>query len=277
MKTRTLSVRSAPRTSRPAALALALLLMGGSVCTQAAQNANQDADLAKELQNPVADLITLPLENKMEWAANNKLQYTLNVQPVWPFELSDKLLLVSRTIIPVQYLEVPDAHSRDQSGIGDLTESIFFAPKEPLNGWTVGAGPVVRLPSATDAALSAGQWGAGPTAVALRQTDAWTYGTLLSHIWSVAGWGDTSLNASSIQPFLNFTTDSLMTFGIGSESAYDWTAGQWVVPLDATVSRLIRVGGLPIDIAVGARSYLERPTGGPNWGVRATLTFMLPK
>lgn len=272
-----MSILKVLRTPRRSELTLALLLIGGSVFARAAQNANQDAALAKELQNPVADLITLPLENKLDWAANNKLQYTLNVQPVWPFELSDKLLLVSRTIIPVQCMEAPDAQSGGHSGIGDLSQSFFFAPKEPWSDWTVGAGPALRLPTATDAALGAGKWGAGPTAVALRQVDAWTFGALVSHIWSFAGWGETSVNTSAIQPFLNYTTDSLLTLGLGSESAYDWTAGQWLVPLDVSVSQLIRIGDMPLSVGLSARSYLERPTGGPNWGLVATITFMLPK
>ena len=260
----------------PTAL-LAVLLMLDTTQVPAAQDANQDAALSKELQNPVADLITLPLENRWDWAANHKMQYTLNVQPVWPFELSDKLLLVSRTIVPVQYMEAPDVQSRDHGGIGDITESFFFAAKEPLNGWIVGAGPAVRLPTASDSALGLGKWGAGPTAVALRQDEAWTYGALVSHVWSFAGWGDAAVNASSLQPFLAYSTESLLTMGIGSESTYDWAAGQWVVPFDVTISQFMRIGGVPVDIGLGARSYLERPTGGPNWGVKATITFMLPQ
>lgn len=257
--------------------ALAVMLLGCAALVQAAPDANQDATLSKELQNPVADLITLPLENRLDWAADHKLQYTLNVQPVWPFELSDKLLLVSRTIIPVQYLEAPDAQSRDHGGLGDITQSFFFAAKEPLNGWILGAGPALRLPTASESALGLGEWGAGPTAVALRQDEAWTYGALVSHIWSFAGWGDASVNASSLQPFLAYSTESLLTLGIGSESTYDWEAGQWVVPFDVTISQFMRIGGVPVDVGVGARAYLERPTGGPDWGVKVTLTFMLPK
>ena len=277
MKETTVNIGKVQRSPTHAKLMMAISLMGASVLAQAAQDAGQDAALAKELQNPVADLITLPLENRLDYDANHKAQYTLNVQPVWPFELSDKLLLVSRTIIPVQYQEATDAQSRDRSGIGDLTQSFFFASKEPLNGWIVGAGPMLRLPTASDSALSGRKWGAGPTAVLLRQDDAWTYGALVSHVWSYAGWGDSALNASSLQPFLSYTTESLLSFGIGTESTYDWTEHQWTVPFDVSISTLVRIGGEPVDFALGWRSYLERPDGGPNWGVKATITFMLPK
>ena len=247
------------------------------VSTARAEASGQDAKLAQELQNPVADLITLPLENRLDCGADNKLQYTLNIQPVWPFELSSKWLLVSRTILPIVYNEASETGGHDLSGISDIMQSFFLAPKDPLNGWIVGAGPVLRLPTASETALGSGRWGAGPTAVMLRQDDAWTYGALASHVWSYAGWGDESVNATFLQPFLAYTTETLTTLGVGSESTYDWTAGQWTVPLDVTVSRLVRIGGVPVDFAIGARPYLERPTGGPNWGVKATITFMLPK
>lgn len=277
MKAITKRVSRMQRTHRQAELSLALLFIGASVFTQAAQNANQDATLAKELQNPVADLITLPLENRFDWGPNNKLQYTLNVQPVWPFELGPEWMLVSRTILPVVYKEASETGGRDLCGISDVMQSFFLAPKEPLDGWIVGAGPALRLPTASETALGSGRWGAGPTAVMLRQDNAWTYGALANHVWSFAGWGDEPVNATFLQPFLAYTTETLTTFGLGSESTYDWTDSQWTVPLDVSVSQLVRIGGVPVDFAIGARPYLERPAGGPNWGVKATLTFMFPK
>jgi hypothetical protein len=242
-----------------------------------AQGSSQDAELAKELQNPVADLITLPLESRFDVSAGNKLRYTLNIQPVLPFELGPNLVLVSRTILPVIYAEATDNDPHNHTGLGDTSQSFFLAPKEPVNGWIVGAGPALKLPTATERALGDGVWGAGPTAVALRQDDAWTYGLLTSHVWSFAGRSGSTVNTTLLQPFFAYTNTALTTFGLGSESAYDWDARQWLVPLDVTVSQLVRVGDTPVDFALGGRSYLDRPGGGPNWGVKFTVTFMLPK
>jgi len=256
--------------------ALFIVLMG--LCSAArAAGSSQDAELAKELQNPVADLITLPLESRFDFGGGNKLRYTLNIQPVLPFELGPNLVLVSRTILPVIYAEAVGNDQRSRTGLGDTSQSFFLAPREPVNGWIYGAGPVLRLPTATESELGDGVWGAGPTAVALRQDDAWTYGLLASHIWSFAGRSGSTVNATSLQPFLSYTNSSLTTFGLGSEAAYDWEARQWLVPLDVTVSQLVRIGNTPVDFAVGGRSYLDRPAGGPNWGIKFTVTFMLPK
>src|SRR3546814_11239478 len=49
-------------------------------------------------------------------------------------------------------------------------------------GLSWGVGPVLYLPTATEDTLGAEKWGAGPTAVALRQHGPWTYGILANRI-----------------------------------------------------------------------------------------------
>ena len=161
-------------------------------------------------------------------------------------------------------------------GLGDITQSFFLAPKEPMGGWIWGAGPVLRLPTASRDAFGQGRWGAGPTGVVLRQDGAWTYGMLANHIWSFAGWGSENVNTTYLQPFLAYTTDSLTTFGLGSETGYSWTQNQWVVPINVSISQLLRVGQLPLQVGLGGRLYAERPAGGPDWGLTLTITFMFP-
>jgi hypothetical protein len=127
------------------------------------------------------------------------------VQPVIPFALNDKWNLISRTIVPfaAQSDVIPgDPH---ESGLGDITQSLFFSPKNPIGGWIIGAGPALLLPTATESSLGYGKWGLGPTMVVVKQTpSAWTYGALWNHIWSVAGSGNRAdINSTFIQPFLS--------------------------------------------------------------------------
>lgn len=250
-----------------------------------------DADLAKEMQNPVGGVISVPLENRVDFGPGSLWRYTMNAQPVVPFEIQRDWLLVSRTILPVVYASTPVggepsfdnvevsalANGPKRGGLGDITQSFFLAPKEAMDGWIWGAGPVLRLPSATREEFGQGRWGAGPTAVALRQDGPWTYGMLANHIWSFAGWGPENVNTTYLQPFLAYTTDSLTTFSLGSETAYDWVQRQWVVPIDLGVSQLVRIGGMPLQLGLGARLYADRPDGGPDWGLTFTITFMFPK
>jgi hypothetical protein len=250
-----------------------------------------DADLAKDLQNPVAGLISVPLENRFDLGPGSSWRYTLNVQPVLPFELSSDWLLVSRTILPVVCARQPTAEDPvldsvglspvgdgpRLGGIGDVTQSFFFVPKEAGNGWIWGAGPVLRVPTASRNEFGEGQWGLGPTAVVLRQEGPWTYGMLANHIWSFAGWGPENVSTTALQPFLAYTTGSLTTFGLGTETGYDWVHRQAVVPVDLTVSQLVRVGNMPLELGFGVRFYADRPDGGPNWGLKLTITFLFSK
>lgn len=100
---------------------------------------------------------------------------------------------------------------------------------------------------------------------------------LANHIWSFAGWGPENVNTTYLQPFLAYTTASLTTFGVGTESGYSWTQNQWTVPLDVSVSQLVQIGKLPVELGLGARFYAERPAGGPTWGLKASITFVFPK
>jgi hypothetical protein len=237
------------------------------------------AELAKKLQNPVANLISVPIQNNWDFGIGpeDAMRYTVNVQPVIPFSIGEDWNLITRTIVPVIYAESPVAGGDDEFGLGDVVQSFFFSPKEPVGGWILAAGPVALWPTATDSALGAGKWGAGPTALALQQRNGWTYGVLGNHIWSYAGWGDNEVNATFLQPFVSFTTKKQTTFGLNTESTYDWANDQWTVPLNASASQLLKIGKQPVQFALGARYYAEKPSGGPEWGLRFVVTFLFPK
>jgi hypothetical protein len=242
--------------------------------------ADDAAELAKKLQNPVASLISVPLQSNWDFGIGsaNAMRYTLNVQPVIPFSLTTEWNLITRTIVPFIHAESPVAGGDDAGGLGDITQSFFLSPSAPTSrGWIWGAGPVFLYPSATDDALGAGKWGAGPTAVLLKQDSGWTYGLLANHIWSFAGWGDRNVNATFLQPFVSYTTKSYTTFGLNTESTYDWENSQWTVPINVLISQLVKIGGKPVQFQVGYRYYAEKPDGGPDWGLRFTVTFLFPK
>jgi hypothetical protein len=242
-----------------------------------AHGAESDEELAKKTQNPIANLISVPLQSNWDFELGpneDKINYLMNVQPVIPVSLNEKYNLIIRTILPIKANEFPAS----VGGLGDILQSFFFSPKEPLNGWIIGGGPALLYPTATDEALGGRKWAAGPTAVFLKQQTGWTYGILANHLWSYAGSSKRSdVNATYMQPFLTYTNKSFTTFGVNSESSYDWKNEQWTVPINAFVQQLLRIGGQPLAVQVGYRYYADAPTNGPEWGLRFAVTFLFPK
>ncbi len=256
--------------------ACALLL---SISAQA-QEAAAEPDLAQQLANPVASLISVPFQANWDFGigVNDATRFTLNIQPVIPLSLNEEWNLIVRTILPVIDAESLAPGIDDASGLGDTVQSFFFSPKKPVGGWILAAGPVALWPTATDSQLGGEQWGAGPTALALRQKGPWTFGLLTNHLWSYAGDNARAeVNATFIQPFVSYITSTKTTFTINSETTYDWTGQQWSVPVNLVISQLFKVGSQPMQAFVGGRYYLEGPDGGPEWGLRAGLVLLFPK
>lgn len=240
---------------------------------------DQAAELAKQLQNPVASLISVPFQNNFDFNLGpngDGFKYTLNFQPVIPLSLGQDWNLIVRTIVPIISQEdvIPDT---SQSGLGDIVQSFFFSPKKPVGGLILGFGPVFLYPTATDSLLGSEQWGAGPTGLVLKQTGGWTYGLLFNHIWSYTGEsGRDYVDSTFLQPFLSYTTKSKTTFGLNTESTYDWHNSQWTIPINASISQLVKFGKMPVSLAVGVKYYAEAPSGGPDWGVRFVVTPLFP-
>jgi hypothetical protein len=245
----------------------------------AAPAADDAAEIAKKLNNPVASMISVPIQNNWDFGIGpaNAMRYTANIQPVIPLSLSKDWNLITRTIVPVIYAESPVAGGDDKFGLGDITQSFFLSPNAPVGGWVLAAGPVALWPVATDSALGTGKWGVGPSVLALKQEKGWTVGLLANHIWSYAGWGDESVSSTFLQPFVGYTTKTQTTFLLNTESTYNWNESQWTVPVNALVSQLVKFGKLPVQFQFGGRYYVEAPSGGPDWGLRFMVTFVLPK
>jgi hypothetical protein len=254
----------------------------------AAEAKNDQQELATKLANPIASLVSVPLQFNYSdgYGTADGDQWLLNVQPVIPFRLNDDWSLVTRTIVPIISQDNVAGLSGDQFGLGDTLQSFFFVPtptSTELGIVTWGAGPAVTWPTSTDKLLGLGTWGLGPTAVALVQkkvgTGNLTWGGLVSQQWGIAKTRSSApdLNYTFLQPFLAYTTKDAWTYTLNTESNYNWTSDDWTVPINVAIAKLVRFGKLPVQIQGGVGYYATSPDSGPDgWKGRFQVTFLLP-
>jgi len=263
--------------------AATVMLLGGTMlATAPGSRADEGEELAKKLSNPVAALISVPFQFNYDqgYGSDDGWKGFVNVQPVIPISISTDWNLISRTILPIATQDDIAGPSGHQTGLGDVTQSLFFSPKAPTSGGLIwGVGPVILLPTATDELLGSDKWGLGPTGVVLTQKGPWTIGMLGNHVWSVAGNdGRKNISSTFMQPFIAYTTPDAWTYGLNTESTYNWNAEEWSVPLNLTVAKLIKVGKQPISLQAGLRYWADSPDSGPDGiGARFAITFLFPK
>jgi hypothetical protein len=242
----------------------------------------KDSDLAKQAQNPIANLISLPLQNNTNFGigSDDETQNILNIQPVWPITLNEKWNLITRTILPV--VSQPGILTGGQgrtNGLGDTTFTGFFSPKNssPL---TWGVGPVLLLPTATDDVLGSDKWGAGPSVVFLTMPGNWVVGSLFSNVWSFAGPGDQDVNLFTWQYFINYNLPNGWYLTSAPIITANWEADSdntWTIPFGGGIGKIFRIGKQPINGQVSAYYNVETPEYGPDWQLRIQLQFLFPK
>ncbi len=238
-------------------------------------------DLAKKLANPIASLISAPLQNNMDIGigAYKGSRYTLNIQPVVPVGISENLNLIARWVQPVISQYNITGEGNHESGLGDAVVSTFFSPTNSKGGLTWGAGPVFLVPVGTDDFLTTKKFGVGPTVVALYQSKGKTIGMLVNQIWSVAGDEDRSdVNQLFFQPFFNYNWKSGAGIGANFEVTQNWEASNTNVWFNPNISALTSLGNQKTQFFIGPRFNLAAPDGAKaDFGFRAGVVFLFPK
>ncbi|HET9279932.1 MAG TPA: hypothetical protein VFN95_17175 [Flavitalea sp.] len=263
----------------------ALLLMANivfAVLVRAQEKPGASAqDLAVKLSNPIASLISVPLQSNIDYGMGtyHGSKYTLNFQPVVPFQLSPSLNLITRYIIPIVDQHDITAEGSHQFGLSDATISAFFSPVGSKSGITWGAGPAFLVPIGTNDFLTTGKWGIGPTALILRQAKGFTYGFLVNQLWSFAGDENRNeVNQMFLQPFFAYNWKSGAGITINSEMTFDWYSNSTTVFLNPIITGVTKLGKQAVSLGVGPRIPLAAPSSGkPAFGVRAVITFVFPQ
>jgi len=265
---------------------------GTQVATEETPAAAVNAEeLRKQAQNPVASLISVPIQDNFNFSIgpSDRTQNVLNIQPVIPLSLSKNWNLIVRWITPIVYqpLPVPQGsgstlQSTGVYGLGDMNPSFFIVPKKSKIIW--GIGPTLILPTATNTTyLGQGKFSMGPSAVVIWQPPHWTIGALANNIWSVAGHSDLdkpAVNQFLLQWFVNYNMKKGWYLTTSPIVTANWNATNgnvWTVPFGGGVGRIMKLGFQPVNITAQLYGNAVHPVGTSPWGLRLQFVLLFPK
>jgi hypothetical protein len=264
-------------------LVLLWLLITASLGAQTpATGASDPETLRKAAQNPVASLISVPIQENWNFNIdpNNRTQNILNIQPVIPTSLGKDLNLIVRWIAPVIFQPDPSTAEAGFYGFGDMNPSFFISPKKGKVIW--GVGPAFVFPTATNTGeLGSGKWSVGPTAVVVVQPGKWTFGGLWNNVWSFAGHEDRQdVNQMLFQYFINYNLSKGYFLTWQPTITANWNAAdgsKYVVPLGGGIGRIMKLGAQPVNIGAQVYGNPVHPPGGSPWSLRLQFTMLFPK
>jgi hypothetical protein len=242
-------------------------------------------DLAKATQNPVASLISVPLQNFTDFNIGpfgRDRNTVLQFQPVVPIQLSENWNLITRTIGALVYQPDITQQHGGTFGLNDINPSFFLSPANP--GKLIwGAGPTFLIPTATDNVLGTGKFSIGPSVIALVQPGKWTLGVLVSNLFSVAGPSDRAdVNSFTLQYFINYNLKKGYYLTSAPINSANWNAPSgnvWLVPVGGGIGRIMRLGFQPVNVSVQAYGNAKRPNNfpSPTWQLKFQIAFLYPK
>jgi hypothetical protein len=238
----------------------------------------EDLKLAKESQNPIGNLISVPFE--FNATPDNGPEggdiYSLNVKPVYPVTLDEDLTLINRFTIPFAYQESLFPGQGSDQGLGNITYQGFFAPKND-SGLLWGVGPAFYFPTYSNDRFGDDAWAAGLAAVVLAKPGNWLVGGLVQHLQDYAG--DDTFSQSLFQYFINYNFDDFYLTSTPT-MVYDWNAdsdNDLTLPVGGGIGKLFRFGKMPVDIKFQTFWNVERPEDTGEFTAQLLVKFLFPK
>ena len=235
--------------------------------------------LAKQSQNPVADLVSIPFQLNFNSGGGlgDGTLFNLNIQPVIPVKVTPRWNVIARTIVP--YLSSPTATGDQQGGLGDIQLQAFLSPSNP--GKVVwGIGPQFSIPTATNPLFRTGSWAVGPTAVALVMPGHFVIGALANQVWTFAdAGGDPDINQLLVQPFINYNFGHGWALSTAPIITANWNAEsgqQWTVPLGGGITKVTKLGGRLMNVGAQYFYNVVRPDAAPGSQFRLIVILLYP-
>jgi len=258
-----------------------VVLSARSAQAQPAAPAPSDvAALAKQTQNPVGDLISVPIQFNFNGAGDlhDATLFNLNIQPVIPFKLMPSWTAIARAIVPID--NVPADNGLSYSGIGDIQLQFYVTPSKP-GAFIWGVGPVFSFPTATALPLRTGTLAAGIGAVGLTMKGPWVIGALVTQSWPAFDTGgEPKTELFVVQPAINYNFGGgwAMSFSPAITANWDATAGnQWTFPLGLGITKTTVFNGRPMNVGLQYFGNVVRPDGSAGTQLRFAISLLYPE
>jgi hypothetical protein len=260
-------------------LASTPFLCGQSPTPPAAPEADPSA-LAKETQNPVGDIVSVPFQFNFNsgGAYQDQTFFNLNFQPVIPIHLTHKWTLITRPIFPIN--SIPAGNGVSYSGIGDIQVQTFFTPARP--GKIIwGVGPAFSFPTATAYPAKTGTWAAGPSIVLLATPGPFVLGSLFVQFSPMTDAnGPPRTNLFLWQYFVNYNFGKGWALSTAPSITANWDASRsqrWTVPVGGGISRTLVFNRQPMTLGFQYYYNSIRPDSANSTTLRFTVSLIFPQ
>ncbi len=250
-------------------------------------------EVNKKLTNPVSDLWSISFQQNnyildMGDGQGDRWSSNLNFQPVLPVALTNKWNLITRPVIPLFISQPhPDpqnpAEKERTTGFGDIALLEMISPSPKVAGkWLLGLGPTFIFPSASTDWTGQGKWQVGPSAITGYLSAKWILGAFVQQWWSFAGSDSRpSTNQMNLQPIAAYFLPEGWSIAYSGNILANWEAdggNRWTVPVGAGISKVVKLGRLPVKIALAGQYMPIHPDDfGQKWNIQLQIAPVLPK
>ncbi len=256
-----------------------------SAAAQTADSQSLD-EVNKELSNPISSVWALQLQENTYWLNKpDRNVVNLQFQPVLPLALSDDWNLITRPVFQVMnstpYVN-ESFHLHRVTGFGDTILATLLSPSPKLAGpWLLGAGPSFIFPTATNSRLGQNKWQLGPAGVFGYLGDKWLAGVFPQQWFSVGGNGSQTVSQMNLQYFFVYLPGDGWGIGTSPNMLVNWyasNANKVTFPIGLNISKVVKIGPLPVKFAVQGQYMPVRPdVFGQKWNLQFAITPVIPK
>lgn len=241
-----------------------------------------EAELAREVENPVGELGSIPLQNQVDFGMgpHARVENTLSLQPTYGFAMSRDVAIVSRTTVPM--VSRPDLTRPNGyvSGLGDVGEMLLLARAPTASGVLWGLGATTLLPTATAREIGSGKLGIGPAAALLVQSRRSTIAIVAAQTWSIAGAAERpEVNQLNVTPLASFRFGRGWSVSTAPSITARWNASArntWTVPVGGEVGKVFFARTVPIEVSVGGYWNAIRPENAASASLLIRIALLFP-